>query len=233
MKLSGVICTLVMVFFAATGICHAQAAAQEDYKKGVSLGADGKFDEARTELEHALKADPYNITFRKYLLILDDLKAKKINDSVALLLFKGTHLGDTAKPDEALVEFDKAIAATPDYDPAYTCRGLIHIDKGALEKAIDDYTKAIELNPKNAEAYNTRGFVRTIRSESSKALADFTKAIEINSQMVEAYQNRGLIYMMQEDIEPACADWKKACELGQCYNLQMAVVEGQCQQTGQ
>lgn len=220
---------VVMLFFAA-GICHAQETAQEYYNVSIALGAKGKFDEAKAELQKALKVEPYNSTAKKYLHIIEDSKEGKITADMALILFHATFLGDKNKPDEAMTEFNKAIASAPAYDHAYTCRGLIYVDKGMLEEAIADYTKAIELNPKNAEAYNTRGFIRTLRSQHAQALADFTKAIEIDPELVEAYQNRGIIYMLKDDYEPACADWVQACQLGQCYNLQMAIIEGQCQQ---
>jgi len=218
----------IFLFLPCTG--YTQETAQDYYNSAIALGSKGKTGEARKELEKALKLEPYNSTVKKYLNIISDSNEGKITKELALLLFQATFLGDKNKPDEALVEFNKAIASVPDYDHSYTCRGLIHVDKGMLEEAIADYSKAIELNPKNAEAYNTRGFIRTLRSQHAQALVDFTKAIEIDPELVEAYQNRGIIYMLKDDYEPACADWVQACQLGQCYNLQMAIIEGQCQQ---
>lgn len=47
----------------------------------------------------------------------------------------------------ALREFDRAIAADPDFGAAYANRGILYDRMGRYERAVDDYRKALELDP--------------------------------------------------------------------------------------
>jgi tetratricopeptide (TPR) repeat protein len=68
-------------------------------------------------------------------------------------LNNGNALYNEHKIDEAIAEYDKAIALDPNYSYAYNNRGAAYEKKGIYNLAMDDYTKAIELNP-NDESLN-------------------------------------------------------------------------------
>jgi tetratricopeptide (TPR) repeat protein len=59
------------------------------------------------------------------------------------------------KNKEAIAEFDKAIAASPDYADAYLERGNanLYAETPDLTKALADYQKALELDPSNTPVY--------------------------------------------------------------------------------
>ena len=56
--------------------------------------------------------------------------------------------------DQAISEYNRAIAINPRYAKAYSNRGAAYMDKGQHDRAISDFTKAIEINPKLALARN-------------------------------------------------------------------------------
>src|SRR5947209_1221495 len=58
----------------------------------------------------------------------------------------------------ALICFDKAIQLAPKWEPAYFCRGDVHLRNDEYEKAISDFSAFVELAPSNFSGYAWRGF---------------------------------------------------------------------------
>ncbi len=71
-------------------------------------------------------------------------------------LNKGAEFGRKGKYDEAIAEFNKAIAINPHYEKAYEDRGLTYGKKGDLDQAISDFTRAAAINPNDGKAYYSR-----------------------------------------------------------------------------
>lgn len=67
--------------------------------------------------------------------------------------------------DQAIRDFDQAIALRPDYADSYINRGLAYFWKGQLDQAIRDYGQAIVLAPDDAGAYSSRGEVYARRGQ--------------------------------------------------------------------
>jgi tetratricopeptide (TPR) repeat protein/transglutaminase-like putative cysteine protease len=83
---------------------------------------------------------------------------------------------DSGKPAaqvEALVS--DALAACPEYGPAYALRALAHLERGRLTKALADADHAVRLDPWDATGYYVRGRVRLERGDK-EALADLARA---------------------------------------------------------
>ena len=59
--------------------------------------------------------------------------------------------------DEAIANYDRAIAIDPAYTHAYNNRGISLCMAGRFEEAVASYNKALVLNPFYAEAYFNRG----------------------------------------------------------------------------
>ena len=70
-----------------------------------------------------------------------------------------SHYGNVKKGDidQALLDYDKAIAINPKDSSAFDSRGNAYFAKGKYDLAILDFTKAIEINPNSALAYYNRG----------------------------------------------------------------------------
>ena len=196
--------SVLMVLFLTTGLSYGQSAAKQHLTKGVDYAAQGKFREAKEELEKALEVDPFLESAKESLQVIEDVNDKKIESKAAIHLFKGAAHVIKSQLGEAITQYDQAIS---------------------------DFTKAIEINPKYAEAYSSRGLAHEEgKGQYDQAISDYTKAIEISPRYVDAYNNRGFIYMVRlEDKKKACADWKRACELGSCRNYEIARRSGDCE----
>lgn len=81
--------------------------------------------------------------------------------------------------EDALVDYDKAIALNPRSLPAHVNRGIAKSNLGRHEEALADYDTAIEIDPTNADAYFHRGTLREVAGLSEEARVDIAKATEL------------------------------------------------------
>jgi tetratricopeptide (TPR) repeat protein len=108
--------------------------------------------------------------------------------------------------EQALADYDQAIALDPQYAAAYNNRGIAYANLGDLEQAIADYDQALALDPQDALAYNNRG-------NAYRTLGDLEQAIALDPQYAQAYYNRGIAYYDLDDLEQAIADFRRCLEL--------------------
>ena len=91
----------------------------------------------------------------------------------------GVALGEQARWQEAISEFDEASRLDPQYAPAYLYRGGAYFRLGQFERAIQDYDEAVRLNPRFAEAYVGRSVAYTVLGRDSEAQQDANRAAEL------------------------------------------------------
>lgn len=88
--------------------------------------ADGQFDKARQGYLELLADDPANLDARRGL--------------ARTLMQMGRY-------EEALAQFNRAIAAEPGFGATYANRAILYDRTGRYERALADYRRAIELDP--------------------------------------------------------------------------------------
>jgi tetratricopeptide (TPR) repeat protein len=115
--------------------------------------------------------------------------------------------------DEALADYDKAIALYPSLHIAYYNRGVVFSQMGQLDRALADYNAAIALNPSYDIAYHNRGVVLSQMGRLDMALMDYGKAIELNPTFAEAYRDRGAVFFQMGQYEKALDDYGEAIAL--------------------
>jgi tetratricopeptide (TPR) repeat protein len=93
---------------------------------------------------------------------------------------RGTELGHLRRYDEAIADFDKAIAAPHplDYplDLMFDNRATAYYSLGKYREALRDYDQAIVLNPNNPNSYNGRALTYRALGNFAAAQEDFTKS---------------------------------------------------------
>ncbi len=83
--------------------------------------------------------------------------------------------------EEAIAEFDEAIALDVDLAVAYVGRGNAHGELGNLQQAIFDYDRAIDLDLSLAAAYANRGEAYSDLGNIQHAVADLERALSLTA----------------------------------------------------
>jgi tetratricopeptide (TPR) repeat protein len=119
--------------------------------------------------------------------------------------------------EQAITDYDQAIALDPDDAVAYNNRGLARYDQGDPEGAIADYDRAMALNPDYAAAHNNRGVARRSLDDLEGAIVDYDRAIALDPDYAKTYHDRGIARYDQGDLEGAIADFDWAIALDPDY----------------
>ena len=177
MKILGKITSLALVIlFLSIGLCHAQNIIDESMTKGVVCASQGKFKEATTEFEKALKVEPSFGPAQRALKIIEDVAAQKIESETAINYFKGIAHSIKGEHDQAIPYYNKAIEINPSFANAYFSRGVAFFEgKGQFDEAISDYNKALEIEPGFANVHALRGLAYYSKGEYDKAWIDVHK----------------------------------------------------------
>jgi tetratricopeptide (TPR) repeat protein len=105
------------------------------------------------------------------------------------------HLAE-GRLDEAIGEFDKAVAIDSGLSEAFYYRGLAYSGKGDYDRAIADYDQAVRLDPNLAAAYVNRGSVYLSKWDYARTRADYEKALQIDPNNTTARDGLEVLRMV-------------------------------------
>lgn len=92
----------------------------------------------------------------------------------------------------ALDEIKQALAADPNYAPAYNLRGLVYMRMNELVLAEGSFNRAVQLNPRDADAMHNLGWMWCQQGRLAPALEQFARALA-----VPTYSNAARTWMAQ------------------------------------
>jgi lipoprotein NlpI len=133
-------------------------------------------------------------------------------DASALTSAGVSHL-QQGEYDQAIRDFDRAIALQPGLVVAWRNRGQAHKAKGDYDRALADYEQAIVFAPSDARLYNERGVAYAGMSDFTNAIADFNRAIALKPDQEAAIKNRGRINFVLGNFAQAAADLQRGLSL--------------------
>ena len=110
--------------------------------------------------------------------------------NVELLNAMGFSLFQQGKSEEAIVAFEKALAADPKHWKAHNNMALASIDLGELEVAEAHYRESLAIKPQPA-IYNDLGFVLERLGMPEQAAEAFRKGLEMDPESASAQYNLG------------------------------------------
>jgi tetratricopeptide (TPR) repeat protein len=183
---------------------------------------DKQYENALKTVEQAIKLQPDDaqILNEKFWVLLDlnrDQEALDIINQVIHLspravfyVSRGLTYHDLKRYEEALAEYDQAIALDPNFVNAYNNRGLVYRDLKRYEEALAEYNQAIALDPNFVNAYNNRGNVYRDQKRYEEALAEYNQAIALDPNFVYAYLGRGDVFNIQKRYEEALVEYNQA-----------------------
>jgi tetratricopeptide (TPR) repeat protein len=126
---------------------------------------------------------------------------------------RGQALVRSGKNDEALAEFDHAIALDPHNADALYNRGLLFQSDKQHPLAIDDFSAANGLTPQRAEPLLGRAISYLALDKLKEAAADLDEASEADPQNVQIWTTRGLAYERLGDRTKAASSYARAISI--------------------
>lgn len=189
-----------LIYFSRKGIKYGRRSFISTYRSDLieSFLAEGQFDEAISESEHALKTHPTNATI--YNLLAQAYHGKQMWD-------------EEIRERKKVVEFDPNWPKT-ELAALHNNLGVAYIEKGEYDLAIEECKKATKIWPGNAEAYTNLGFAYGQKGEWSEAVKMHSKAVELKADFKEAHYNLALSLAHTGRYEDAWKEAKLAEELG-------------------
>lgn len=146
----------------------------------------------------------------------DTPKSAPTGASVAEAQAATTHgetLARSGKTEQALAEFDHAIALDPNNAPALYRRGLLYQGEKQHQLAIEDFTAANGLTPQRADPLLGRAVSYLALDKIREAAADLDEASEADPQNAQIWTTRGLAYERLGDKAKAAGSYGRAISL--------------------
>ena len=126
--------------------------------------------------------------------------------------------------DNAISDFDTALAHKPDFGLAYFYRGKARQAKGDLDGTIEDYERAFRADSRIvrvatdvAELYRSRGLTRLEQLDLNQAILDFDKAISLKPNQAENFYQRGTALLIDGDYSGAITHFNQCIHLDSNY----------------
>ncbi|MGB0714315.1 MAG: tetratricopeptide repeat protein [Phycisphaerae bacterium] len=94
--------------------------------------------------------------------------------------------------DDAIVQYQKAIAVNHTYGEAYQALGILYAQIGRNNDAIESMTKAVSLCPTDALARNNLGYLMMRNGRWAEAKQHLVKATKIQPYFARAHVNLGM-----------------------------------------
>jgi len=117
------------------------------------------------------------------------------------------------RPEEALMDFNKAVASSPFIMKYYCNRASAYRLLGRYDKALEDLTRVVTTGPRDITGYVYRGNTYLLMGQYDEAIADFSKAISLKPDSTFVYFNRGKAYRLKKQYDKAIDDFTKAVSL--------------------
>jgi protein O-GlcNAc transferase len=197
LHLTGLLCFHQQDFAAARPLLEQALALQPNAPDsllyyGATLAALGLTDAALPILARAIAAAPNEA-------------AKAL-----ALASRGDIYLELERPAEALADFDQAVAADPNFIPAWNNRGLVLSALKRPTEALACFDRVLALAPRSVEAHNNRGDALRELRRYNEALASFACALAINPRDFATLNNRAVALTYMQRRDEALADYDKA-----------------------
>jgi tetratricopeptide (TPR) repeat protein len=107
--------------------------------------------------------------------------------------YRGELKKTTGKYDDAIAEYDKAIAIYPDFHEAYLERAASKFLKYDFQSALADYDLAIQVLEKKLQDFSNKSEIKKILGNNTSANEDIIQAEKLKPVLTDAYYKRGSV----------------------------------------
>jgi tetratricopeptide (TPR) repeat protein len=197
--------------------------AEKWFEQGYALYDEGRYKEAITSFDHALKIKPdnheawnnrgaalFNLGRLKEAISSYDNALKIKPDDHLAWGYRGNALDDLGRNEEAITSYDNALKIKPDDHLAWGCRGNPLVNLGRIEEAIASFDQALKIKPDWHEAWYNRGNVLLNLGRIEEAITSFDNALKFKPDKYEAWVNRGSALLNLGRLEEAITSFDNA-----------------------
>jgi tetratricopeptide (TPR) repeat protein len=126
---------------------------------------------------------------------------------------RGNNLCELGRYDDALIAFEKALEARPDFYAAWANRAYVLDRMGRYREAIAAIDRALRLKPDYGGLWYNRGTILGKMQRHADAIAAFNRALRLKPNFVEAWNNRGTSLGKLQRYDEAIAAFDRALQL--------------------
>lgn len=139
----------------------------------------------------------------------DPCRTGSSDDAIAATssIERGKALQKLHRYDEALANYDQAIALDPGAADAFNDRGTVLQSLQRYDEALASHERAATLRPDYAGAYYNQGTALLNLGRYEEALARYDRAISLDPLWVEAHLNRGLALQRLQRYEESLSSY--------------------------
>jgi tetratricopeptide (TPR) repeat protein/TolB-like protein len=220
---------------------HVTPAASEYYLTALGLmqryDKPGNLDQAITDLDNAVKADPqfalgfgesceaYRLKFRldQNSHWLDEAlanckRASQLDDRLPMVhVTLGRVQADLGKSDLALQEFNRTLELNPRDADGLMGLANAYEKMGRIADAEGAFQRAAALRPDYWDGWNSLGVFYHRQKRYKDAIAQFQRVIELTPDNANAYSNLGIEYQNLQQYAEAETAYKKSIALAPGY----------------
>jgi len=143
-------------------------------------------------------------------------------DNALAHLNLGVALEEQNKPEEALIEYRKALQLDPRRHEIYNNIGKLLNDGGKPEAALNYCRESVRLNPKSPFSHNNLGLVLVELGHFDEAMGQFSQAAQLDASYAPPRFQMGRILLKQGHDAEAMPHFREALRI-EPDNLQMLI----------
>jgi tetratricopeptide (TPR) repeat protein len=192
----------ILVFF--TAALPAGAATEKERSTEAKIQAKIQWGvEVADRALAAIEKGKYNLAEEYWTQLIAEFP-----DNPVVWSNRGSTLVGENRIEEAISDFNKAIAIDPQQADPYLNRGTAFERIGKYQEAIEDYNRVLAIDPNDAMAYNNRGNAKAGKGSWDEAIADYRKASELRPSLAIARVNEALALYQTGDSEQSLKNFR-------------------------
>jgi tetratricopeptide (TPR) repeat protein len=129
----------------------------------------------------------------------------------------GVALAERGRPDEALVQYQKAVELCPGHGNAQNNMAILYAERGQYGEAIAHYREALKANPGSAQFHNNIAFSLARQGQIAEAEAQYREAIRLDPRCAMAQNKYGILLAGQGRFAEAIGHLRRALDVQPGY----------------
>lgn len=123
----------------------------------------------------------------------------------------------TTRIDDAVEQYQKAIAVRPDYAEARYNLGVLLGQQGRVDEAIEQYQRVLELAPDSSDAHLNLGAALAGRGLDDEAIRHYREALRILPESADAHNNLANALVRRGSLDKARSHYELALKIDPDY----------------